>query len=113
MDLIQSLESPDLPPSELTIFEGNALILLRDIDTPAGMAKGRRWNAIWMYGRAVVVQFDDGAIATFGRIPMEKKVNGVKFLRWQGPLRLAFAGTVHRSQGMTLARAVVDYQSKF
>jgi hypothetical protein len=44
---------------------------------------------------------------------MEKVTNGMRFKRWQLPLRLMFAGTVHRSQGMTLGRVVVDCRSNF
>jgi hypothetical protein len=44
---------------------------------------------------------------------MEKDCNGMKFQRWQVPVRLIFAGTVHRSQGMTLNRAVIDCRTKF
>jgi hypothetical protein len=113
LDFIHRLESPDLPSSELKLFQGDPLLLFRNVNTPAGLAKGRRCNAVNMHGSAVQVEFDDGQAATFGRIPMEKRVHGVKFLRWQVPLKLVFSGTVHRSQGMTLARAVVDCRSKF
>jgi hypothetical protein len=44
---------------------------------------------------------------------MEKTSNGMTFTRWQIPLRLLFAGLVHRSQGMTLQRAVIDCRTKF
>jgi hypothetical protein len=44
---------------------------------------------------------------------MEKTSNGMKFARWQVPIRLVYAGTVHRSQGMTLQRAVVDLKRNF
>jgi hypothetical protein len=44
---------------------------------------------------------------------MERVVSGIKFPRWQIPIRLIYAGTVHRTQGMTLDRAVVDLRSDF
>jgi hypothetical protein len=37
----------------------------------------------------------------------------MKFAPWKLPIRLIFAGTVHRSQGMTLDRAVVDLRALF
>jgi hypothetical protein len=37
----------------------------------------------------------------------------MKFVRWQLPLRLLFAGTVPRSQGMTLQQSVIDCCTKF
>jgi hypothetical protein len=44
---------------------------------------------------------------------MEKTLKGMKFVRRQFPLRLVFAGTVHRSQGRALQRAGIDYRTKF
>jgi flagellar hook protein FlgE len=35
----------------------------------------------------VVVEFDDGSERTLARIPMEKVTNGMRFQRWQIPLR--------------------------
>jgi hypothetical protein len=44
---------------------------------------------------------------------MGKVSNGMKFAGWQVPLRLIFAGTVHRSQDMTLHKAVIDLRTEF
>jgi hypothetical protein len=66
-----------------------------------------------MRGMTVVARLDNGQEITFPRIPMEKDSNGLKFVRWQIPLRLVFAGTVHRSQEMTLGRAVVDLRTHY
>jgi ATP-dependent exoDNAse (exonuclease V) alpha subunit len=63
--------------------------------------------------RTVVFQFEDGETRALTRIPMEKTSNGIKFIPCQLPLQLIFAGTVHRSQGMTLQRAVIGYRTKF
>jgi hypothetical protein len=48
---------------------------------------------------------------SLSRIAIEKKSNGMTFARCQVPLRLIYAGTVHRSQGMTLEGAVIDLRS--
>jgi hypothetical protein len=44
---------------------------------------------------------------------MEKVSNGIKFARWQVPIWLIYVGTVQRSQGMTLGRAVIDLKTHF
>jgi ATP-dependent exoDNAse (exonuclease V) alpha subunit len=114
IDFVHSLNTPDLPPSVLKILLGDPLLLMRNVDTQAGLAKGRRGTAVRLGRRNLVVQFDStGDLVNFGRMPLEKSKNGVKFRRWQMPFRLLFAGTVHRAQGMTLQRVVVDYQTKF
>jgi hypothetical protein len=113
IDFIEKLDTPDLPMHAITFFRGDAFVLLRNIDTRSGMAKGRRCFALALLHRAVVVKFDDGVERTLTRIPMEKVTNGMKFQRWQIPLKLVFAGTVHRAQGTTLSRSVVDCRSNF
>jgi ATP-dependent exoDNAse (exonuclease V) alpha subunit len=50
---------------------------------------------------------------TLSRIPMEKVSNGIKFARWQVPILLIYVGIVHRSQGMTLGRAVIELMTNF
>jgi hypothetical protein len=113
VDFIERFDTPDLPVHRLVLFAGDALVLLRNLDTRVGLAKGRRCSVKQLRQRTIVVEFDDGSERTLARIPMEKVTNGMKFQRWQIPVRLMFAGTVHRSQGMTLARAVVDYRSQY
>jgi hypothetical protein len=113
IDYIEGLECPDLPPTELELLEGDILLLLRNINTRAGLAKGRRCAAREMGNRTLVVSFGPEVEYTFGAIRMDKKLNGVEFVRWQVPFRLIYAGTVHRSQGMTLDRAVMDCRMQF
>jgi hypothetical protein len=113
IDFIEKFDTPDLPPHRLSFFKGDALILLRNLDTRSGLAKGRRCFVKKLLNRTVVVQFDDGTKRALTRIPIEKVTNGMRFRRWQIPVRLVFAGTVHRFQGMTLSRAVVDSRSQY
>jgi hypothetical protein len=113
IDYIEALDTPDLPPSQFELLKGDVLLLLRNINTRAGLAKGKRCVATEMGQMTVVVCFDEDRFFTFARIRMEKTFNGVSFVRWQVPLKLVYAGTVHRSQGMTLERAVVDCRVKF
>jgi hypothetical protein len=47
------------------------------------------------------------------KTPMEKASNAMKFIRHQLFFRLILAGTVHRSQGITFQRAVIDGRMKF
>jgi hypothetical protein len=113
MDFLQQLDTPDLPLHVLRLFAGDALMVLRNLDPASGLAKGRRCSAKQLRNRTVVIGLDNGEERTLTRMPMEKVTNGMRFKRWQIPLRLMYAGTVHRSQGMTLARTVVDCRSNF
>jgi hypothetical protein len=112
-DCIEGTDASDLPPNDIHTFEGDRFILPRDIDKRSGLAKGRRRRSVEMKSRTVVFQFDNDETRTLTRIAMEKSSNGMTFVRWRLPLRLPFAGTVHRSQGMTVQRALIDCRTKF
>jgi hypothetical protein len=113
MDYIEDVDLPDLPPSQLELLEGDALMLLRNINTRAGLAKGKRCRAQDMGLMTVVVRFENGQECTFGRVRMEKTLDGVTFVRCQVPFRKVYAGTVHRAQGRTLSRVVIDCRTKW
>jgi hypothetical protein len=95
IDFIGSIEAADLPPNGIYILEGDPFILLRDIDTPSGLAKGRCCHALELRNRTVVLQFNDDESRSLTRVPMGDTSNGMKFVPWQLPSRLVFAGTVH------------------
>jgi hypothetical protein len=113
IDFIERIDGPDLPPNDIYILEGDPFILLRNIDTRSGLARGRYCHAVQMRNRTAVPQFDDDETQVLTRIPMGKQSNGMKFVRWQLSLRLLFAGTVNKSQGMAFQRVVIDSRTKF
>jgi hypothetical protein len=80
-DYIEDVDLPDLPPSQLELLEGDDLMLLRNIKTRAGLAKGKRCRAQEMGLMRVVVKLDNNQECTFGRVRMEKTLDGVTFLR--------------------------------
>jgi hypothetical protein len=61
----------------------------------------------------MIFQFKNGETTALTKTPMQKTLNEMKFVGRQLLLRLIFAGTVHRPQGMTLQRAVIDCCTKF
>jgi hypothetical protein len=63
--------------------------------------------------RTPVPQFGHDDTRVLTRIPTEKTSNRMKVIRWQLPSTLLFAGRVHRYQGMTLQRAVIDCRRTF
>jgi hypothetical protein len=77
------------------------------------LVKGARCWVTDAKERVAVIQFHSGEQLALSRILMEKVSNGMGFSRRQVPLKLIYAGTVHRSQGMTLNRAVIDFRRYF
>jgi hypothetical protein len=61
----------------------------------------------------VVVKGDTKEQLTLSRIAMEKISHIMKFTRWQVPISLIYDGTAHRSERMTLGRAMTDLRSNF
>jgi hypothetical protein len=46
IDFIEKIDTADLPSNDITVLEGDPFVLIRNIDTPSGLGKGRRCCAI-------------------------------------------------------------------
>jgi hypothetical protein len=86
--------------------------LLRNNGTWSGFIKGGCGRGIQMTNWTVVFQFKNGETRALTKTSLEKTSNGMKFIRRRLFLRLICAGTVHKSRGMTLQRAVIDCRMK-
>jgi hypothetical protein len=62
---------------------------------PSSLTKSRRCPARQKRNRTAVLQFGDDETRALTRIPMEKPLNDMKFMRRHLLLRLIFTGTVH------------------
>jgi ATP-dependent exoDNAse (exonuclease V) alpha subunit len=87
--------------------------LLRNIGTQSGFIKGRRCCETLKTNWTMVFQFKNGEIMALTKTSMETASNRMKFIGRLLLFRLIFAGTAHRSQGMTLQRAILDCCMKF
>jgi hypothetical protein len=96
IDVINNLETPDLPPNDIHVLEGEPFILFRNIGIRPGFIKRRCYRAIQMKNRIVVFQFKNSEIMALTKIPMEKTSNGMKLIGRQLLLRPIFAGTVQK-----------------
>ncbi len=111
---VAALERGCLAPTALTLCCGAQVMLLANIDQDAGLANG---------SRGVVVSFSDAG----GRWPVVLFANGerrmLKPYEWkpvdsaaawtQVPLKLAWAVTVHKSQGASIDLAEVHLRGAF
>lgn len=107
---LESHDDPGMAPPVLVLRRSDPVFLLRNLVTKSGLVKGRRGNVINIgpSGRAIQIRLAQGAEHTLPRICFKGRLNGLTFLRRQLPVRLAYAGTVHRAQGESLTRVVVD-----
>jgi hypothetical protein len=113
IDTIKKTETSDLPLNDIHILEGDPFTLPRNIGTRSLFIKYRRCRATQAKNRIVVFQFKNGETMALTKTSMEKTSNGMKFMGCQLFLLLILAGTVLRSQGMTLQRPVIDCHMKF
>jgi ATP-dependent DNA helicase PIF1 len=102
---VGALESMFLAPKSLRLRVGAQVMLIKNIDVHAGLVNGARGVITELVGSLQYprVQFLSGKDLVLGRETfVTKQGNGGTVTRKQFPLRLAFAISVHKSQGMTL-----------
>ena len=116
VEFLHSLNASGLPIAHLRLKNGCPVIILRNIDSKRGLCNGTRATIVRMSPRIVEVRLiggdHDGEIALLPRITLSPSLTGLDFAikvnRRQFPIQLAFAMTIHKSQGQTLNRVGID-----
>jgi ATP-dependent exoDNAse (exonuclease V) alpha subunit len=110
-------------PQTLELRLGAQVMLLTNIDTNKGLVNGSI-GVVKAFGpQGVTVKFAAGGTAVIERVNWEQKEQEVAAdgkirykvvaQRNQIPLKVAYASTVHKCQGMTLDRAIIDVADAF
>ena len=116
VEFLNSLNASGLPLANLELKLGCPIILLRNLDHKHGLCNGTRATVVQMTNRILQVRLlggdHDGEMALIPRITLTPSIHGVNFTihlkRRQFPVQLAFAMTINRSQGQSVARVAVD-----
>ena len=105
--------------SHLWIACDARVMLLKNVDVSKGMTNGCMGHVAEIIRpnenskpTCIKVKFDNDNIGT-QTIEMFQESMGKKFSRKQFPLKLAYACTVHKVQGMTMDKAVVNLKNTF
>ena len=98
-----------VPPHKLEVKEGMMAILMRNISRKDKLMNGTRVEVIKIMKRCVIVRTNDNKRHCITRINFEFKSNAAQTaLRFQLPLRAAYALTIHKIQGQTMQFVGLD-----
>lgn len=101
-------------PEKLELKEGCRVMLLKNIDVKKGLANGSCGTVKQLTSGSIDILFDNGVRANLLPAEFEYIKEGrTKIKRTQYPLRLAYGITIHKSQGMTFDKLVVNFNRIF
>ena len=101
-------------PDTLQLCIGAQVMLLRNLDTEGGLVNGSRGIVTSFIGDVPSVKFLNGRELVIDHHIWEVEENDKKVMRViQLPLKLAYALTIHKSQGCSLDYAEIDLSNTF
>lgn len=101
-------------PEVLQLCVEAQVMLLKNLDLPKGLANGSRGVVIGFIGEMPVVKFLNGEERVIDYHIWEVEENDKKILRArQLPLKIAYAISIHKSQGCSLDWAEIDLSDIF
>ena len=125
ISLLKKRESSSLVPFAFTFSIGSRVMLLKNLDTSAGLVNGRRGTVVEVHLEdemtpiGIDVLFDEISdfpsemhTITMTKVDQFVKANGKKFDFYQFPLKLCYAVTAHKAQGQTLNKVAVCIDEK-
>jgi len=111
--MIEILKKNCLSPEELNLKIGATVMFTRN-NFEEGYVNGTLGTVVDYYGNSPVVKTHDRSMITVKRTDWEIEENGYSKAKiTQIPLRLAWAITVHKCQGMSLDAATINLASAF
>ncbi len=99
---------------DIKLRVGCRVMLLKNMDFNTGLINGSCGVVVELAKSFAVVKFDNGITKKIGKCLFELQQNDIVIAkRFQLPLKLAYAITIHKSQGMTFDEVVIDCASSF
>jgi ATP-dependent DNA helicase PIF1 len=112
--VIDKYEKSCLAPKELQLCVGAQVMLLYNMDLDLKLANGSRGVVTRFVSGFPCVKFLNGVDRIIDFHPFEYEENGDKTIRiTQLPLKIAFATTIWKAQGLTIDLALIDLSNCF
>ena len=117
VEYINSLQAAGIPLHTLTLKKRSVVMLLRNLSIRGGLCNGTRLIIQDVTERLIIGKIASGV--AIGRMVLIPKIQmqpadcseyGFEWHKYQFPVRVAFAMTIHKSQGQTLKKVVVWLQ---
>jgi ATP-dependent DNA helicase PIF1 len=99
-------------PEVITLKRGAQVMLTRNLDLEKELCNGSRGVIMHIETGNVYVKFNNGDIHPIAHFTFEVEDGGILRSRVQMPLKLAYALTIHKSQGSSLDCAIIDLGPK-
>jgi ATP-dependent DNA helicase PIF1 len=109
-NLVEKLANMTLYPKQLELKTGAQVILLKNRE---GLANGSRGVVVAFEKNNPVVKFVNGRSELIEFDTVDKEIQGQNVSRTQLPLKLAWAITIHKAQGMSLDAVEVELSGIF
>ena len=113
-ELLHTISVPGLPSHELRLKPNAVIMLMRNLSPARGLCNGTRLRVLEVIARgrvlkATIISGSTQHLNTTVLLPRitiqaDKSELGFAWSRTQFPVKLAFAMTLHKSQGQTLSR---------
>ncbi len=112
-DLIKTLNKNTRAEYNLHLKIGCRVMLIHNLNISSKLCNGAMGSVVNLDYNSVTVNFDGIGISTIFPVDIELNSPDGKFIRKQIPLILAYAITIHKSQGLTLENACIGMKQIF
>ena len=97
----------------IKLRKGCRVLLIKNLDISLGLVNGSIGTVKDFINNKVVVEFDNGVTEHIGKIEWELEIDNSKIVATQIPFMLAYSITIHKSQSLSLDKAILDLADCF